>query len=125
MPKNAAMMRGRSRRNDALVDHVLRTEQDDEGHEAGEAGVEIQHPVGEAVAPHAVEVVAGEDGERRQGGKDVAGELRDREGKEDDGKESPEDEELGEGVAGADVTEVALRLVANLPLVDGDGHAVP
>ncbi len=112
------------RRDDALVDHVLRAEQDDEGHEAGEAGVDVQDPVRETGAAGAEEVVAGEDGERRHGGKDVAGKLRHREGEEDHGKKRPEAEELGERVAGADVAEVALGLVADLPLVDGEGHAV-
>src|SRR5215469_15410279 len=65
--------KGTRRRNDALVDHVLRTEQHDEGHEAGESGVEIEQPVGEAVAPRPEEVVADEDGKRRQSRKNVTG----------------------------------------------------
>ena len=85
-----------------------------------ERGVGLEQPGGEAGAADAEEVVAGEDGERRDGGQDVAGELGAGEGEEEDGEERPEDEELGEGVAGAGVAEVALGLVADLPLGDGD-----
>ena len=76
--------------------------------------------LGQAAAAHAVEVVGGEDGEGRDGGKDVAGEFGTGEGEEEDGEERPEDEELGEGVAGAGVAEVTLGVVADLPLGDGD-----
>src|ERR1700736_2531626 len=79
-----------------------------------------EQPFWQALAANAVEVIGCEDGDGRDGRKDIAGELRSGEGEEDDGKEGPEDEELGEGVAGAGVAEVAAGIVANLPLGDGD-----
>ena len=103
-----------------LVDHVLRAEQEDEGEEAGEGGVGDEQPVGDAGAADAEEVVAGEDGERRDRRQDVAGELGAGEARRRRWGRGPEDEELGEGVAGAGVAEVALRLVADFPLGDGD-----
>ena len=113
-----------SGRHQGLVLHVLGGEDKDEDHDGAECGVGPEQPVGQAVAANAVEVVAGEDGERRDGGQDVAGELGAGEGEEDDGEERPEDEELGEGVARAGVAEIALGLVADLPLGDGDVDGV-
>ena len=112
------------RGHEGLVDHVLGSEDQDEDHDGADGGVRPEQPFRQAIAPDAVEVVGGEDGERRNGGKDVAGQLGAGEGEEDDGKESPEDEELGEGVAGAGVAEVALGIVADLPLGDGDVDGV-
>ena len=100
------------------------SEDEDEDHEGAEGGVGPEEPFGQAFAADAVEVVGGENGERRDGGKDVAGEFGSGEGEEDDGKEGPEDEELGEGVACAGVAEVAAGVVADLPLGDGDFDGV-
>ena len=91
---------------------------------AQSSGVRPEQPFRQALAADAVEVVGGEDGEGRNGGQDVAGQLRSGEGEEDDGKERPEDEELGEGVAGAGVAEIAAGVVADLPLGDGDFDGV-
>ena len=55
---------------------------------------------------------------------EYVGELGYREGEKDDGKESPEDKELREGVAGAGVTQITAGIVTNLPLSDGDLNGV-
>ncbi len=112
------------RRDQGVEAHVLRREDEDEDEEGAGGGVGPEQPGGEAAAADAVEVVAGEDGQRRDGGQDVAGELRSGEGEEEDGEDGPEDEELGEGVAGADVAEVALGVAAGLPFGDGDAGGV-
>ena len=110
--------------DEGLVLHVLGSEDEHEDHDGTESGVGPEEPFWQALAADAVEVVGGEDGEGRDGGQDVAGELGSREGEEDDGEEGPEDEELGEGVAGAGVAEVTLGVVADLPLGDGDFDGV-
>ena len=106
--------------HEGLVLHVLGGEDENEDQDGADGSVGPEQPVGQALAADAVEVVGGEDGEGRDGGKDVAGELGAGEGEEDDGEERPEDEELGEGVACAGVAEVAAGVVADLPLGDGD-----
>ena len=55
-----------------------------------------------------VQIVAGENGDRRNRRQNVARQLRLGEGEEDDGKQRPEHQELGEGVARARVAEIAL-----------------
>ena len=54
---------------------MLGREDEDEDEDGAEGGVAPEQPGGEAVAADAVEVVAGEDGEGRDGGQDVAGSL--------------------------------------------------
>jgi len=106
--------------DEGLVLHVLGGEGEDEDEECAHGGVGPEEPVWKAFAANAVEVVGGEDGERRNGGEDVAGEFGAGEGEEEDGKESPEDEELGEGVSCAGVAEVTAGVVPDLPLGNGD-----
>jgi hypothetical protein len=60
--------------------------------------VSPQKPGRKATAADAVEIVGREDGERGNGGKDIAGQFGAGEGEEDHGKERPKDEEFGEGV---------------------------
>ena len=105
---------------EGLVLHVLGREHEDEDEDGADGGVGPDEPLGQAAAAQAIEVVGREDGEGRNGGKDVSGEFGTGEGEEEDGEEGPEDEELGEGVAGAGVAEVTLGIVADLPLGDGD-----
>ena len=106
--------------DEGLVLHVLGGEGEDEDKDCAHGGVGPEEPVGKAFAADAVEVVGGEDGEGRDGGKDVAGEFGAGEGEEEDGEESPEDEELGEGVTCASVAEVAAGVVPDFPLGYGD-----
>ena len=103
---------------------MLRREREDEDHGGAEQGVGPKEPGLEAGAAAAEEVIAGKDGERRDGWQDVAGELGVGKREEDDGHEGPEDEELGEGVAGAGVAEVGHGLAANFPLGEGDADGV-
>ena len=112
------------RGHEGLVEHVLGGQGKNKDHDGAECSVGPEQPFWQTFATDAIEVVGCEDGEGRDGRKDVAGQLGSGEGEEDDGKEGPEDEELGEGVAGAGVAKVAARIVANLPLGDGDFNGV-
>ena len=108
-----------ARWDEGFVLHVLRSQREDEDEDGAERGVGVEKPGFEAGAASAVKVVAGKDGERRDGREDVAGKLRAGEGEEEDGEDGPEDEELGEGVAGAGVAEITDAFAANAPLGDG------
>lgn len=77
------------------IQQVAGEKQNDGGEASGKDGVNNEEPGLEALMAFAVDVVAGEDGQRGDGREDVAGEFRFGEGEEDDGEESPEDEELG------------------------------
>src|SRR5262249_33572686 len=103
-----------------LVLHMLRSEREDEDENDAHSGMRPEKPVRQAAAPDAGEVIGGKDGERRDRGKDVAGKLGAGEGEEGDGEEGPQDKELGEGIARSRVTQIALRVVAYLPLGDRD-----
>ena len=105
---------------EGFVLHVLGSKYENEDEDRADGGMGPDEPLWQAAAAQAIEVVGCEDGEGRNGGKDVSGEFGTGEGEEEDGEEGPEDEELGEGVAGAGVAEVTLGIVADLPLGDGD-----
>ena len=55
---------------------MLGSKDEYEDHDGAECGVTPEKPFGKAFAADTIEVVGGEDGERRDGRKDVAGELR-------------------------------------------------
>jgi hypothetical protein len=59
-----------------------------------------KNPEMETRAAAAEQIVASEDGDGRNGRQNIAGELRFREREEDDGNESPENQEFRKGVAG-------------------------
>ena len=80
------------------------------------SGVAHQHPAVESRLAAAEEVVAGKDGDGRNGGQNVAGQLGLGEGEKDDGNERPEHQELRKGVAGAAGAGLALAGVAQAPL---------
>ena len=112
------------RRQSLRVLQVQR-QQDDEGSEhSGKQGMENEQPGLQAALAHAVEVVAGEDGERRNGRQDVAGKLGLGEGEEDDGNERPQDEKLREGVARAEVSHVVVFRAARPPFGNGLAHGI-
>jgi hypothetical protein len=90
-------------------------EQGKDGHDATEDSMGEEEPAVEAGAA-AEEEVSGEDGERRNGGEDVSGELGLRNREEDDGDESPEDEELRKGVAGSLGRGASFGNAAQAPL---------
>src|SRR6185437_4236402 len=83
---------------------MQRQQHDEHGEDAGEQGVQDEQPGPESAAARAqaVEVVGGQNGERRNGRQDVAGKLGFREREKDNGNERPEDEELRESVARAE-----------------------
>ena len=99
-------------------------QEDAECGESDEHGVSAEDPTAKAGGAGAEEVVAGEDGERGNGGQNVTGELGLGEGEEDDGYERPEDEELREGVAGLALGDEFGAAVADFPLDDGLADAV-
>ena len=73
----------------------------------------------------AEEIIAGKDGDGRNGGKNVTGELGLGKGEEDDGNQGPENQELGKGVAGAADLGRAFARVTEAPFGDGGLDAVP
>src|ERR1035438_6902209 len=83
-----------------------------------------EHPSVEARLAAAEQIVAGEDGYWRDGGEDVTGKFGLREGEEDDGDESPENKEFGEGVAGAIGSGTAQTGSSQAPLSNGSENAV-
>ena len=60
-----------------------------------------ENPEIQTALTRAEQVVAGKDGDGWNGGEDVAGEFGLREGEKENGNESPENQEFGEGIAGA------------------------
>ena len=82
------------------VRHKPRQQQREHGHDAAQHCVAEQHPAVQPRLAAAEEVVSGKNGDGRNGGKNVAGQLGLREGEKDDGNERPQHQKFGECVAG-------------------------
>ena len=82
------------------VGHKPGHQQRNHGHHAADYRVAHQYPEGDSLLPAPHYIVAGKDGNGRNGGQNVARQLGLREGEKHDGNQRPQNEKLRKGIAG-------------------------
>src|ERR1700738_1066143 len=103
---------------------MLRSQHQYEDEEGTQKSVRQEQPPRQTVSLDAVQVIRCKNRQRWDGGQYVSRKLRSRKGEEHNWKECPEHQKLREGVSGAGVTQISLRIVPDLPLCDRDLNGV-